>query len=237
VDSARQTTSAEAVAIGSAPAGFVPVVGVVGGVGSGKTSVVRAVSGLRLCVIDADQIGHQQLQDPVIAARLVQEFGVGILDDGVISRARLGALVFQDSAAGRQHLLRLNEIVRPGIQAEIHRRLNVIPQDVDVVVLDAALLLEAGWADRCDALIWIQTPLQQRQQRVAMTRGWSPLQHSQRESAQWDVDRKRAACEFEVDNSGSLESAAQQLQGYLRLILLRGPRPCRSANPVGVSVS
>ena len=231
MDSVSQTTSAEAATIGSVPAGFVPVVGLVGGVGSGKTSVARAVGGLRLSVIDADQIGHWQLQDPVVAARLVQEFGDQILEEGVISRARLGALVFQDSPAGRQRLQRLNEIVRPGIQAEIHRRLNLIPQDADVVVLDAALLLEAGWADRCDALIWIQTPLQQRQQRVAATRGWSELQHAQREAAQWQVDRKRASCEFEVDNSGSLEAAAEQLLGYLRLILRRGPRSHRSGAP------
>lgn len=212
-----------------AAAGFVPVAGIVGGVGSGKSAVVRAVSGIRLWVIDADQIGHQQLQDSAVAGRLVQEFGEQILDGGVISRVRLAALVFQNSPDAEQRLQRLNEIVRPGIQAEIHRRLRSVPQDVDVVILDAALLLEAGWADSCDALIWIQTPLLQRQQRVMKSRGWTVGQHTEREAAQWDTDRKRAACEFEVDNSGSLEAAAQQLQGYLRLIASRGSRADRRA--------
>lgn len=218
----------DAVTSGAA-AGFVPVAGIVGGVGSGKSAVVRAVSGIRLWVIDADQIGHQQLQDSAVAGRLVQEFGEQILDGGVISRVRLAALVFQNSPDAEQRLQRLNEIVRPGIHAEIHRRLRSVPQDVDVVILDAALLLEAGWADSCDALIWIQTPLLQRQQRVMKSRGWTVGQHTEREAAQWDTDRKRAACEFEVDNSGSLEAAAQQLQGYLRLIASRGSRADRRA--------
>lgn len=228
VEFASLTTLAEAVSPGAA-AGFVPVVGIVGGVGSGKSAVVRAVSGVRLWVIDADKIGHQQLQDSVVADRLVREFGKQILEGGVISRVRLAALVFQNSPDSDRRLQRLNEIVRPGIQAEIHRSLQVVPQDVDAVILDAALLLEAGWADHCDALVWIQAPLQQRQRRVVEARGWTVQQHTEREAAQWDSDRKRAACEFEVDNSGSLEAAALQLRGYLRLIISRGPRTDRTA--------
>ncbi|MFM7919130.1 MAG: dephospho-CoA kinase, partial [Planctomycetaceae bacterium] len=106
---ASLTTLAEAVSPGAA-AGFVPVVGIVGGVGSGKSAVVRAVSGVRLWVIDADKIGHQQLQDSAVADRLVREFGKQILEGGVISRVRLAALVFQNSPDADRRLQRLNEI-------------------------------------------------------------------------------------------------------------------------------
>ena len=221
---------ASAVSVGTAAVARVPVVGIVGGVGSGKSAVVRALAqavshsgaGCRLFVIDADQIGHQQLGKAEIVAALVQQFGMDILEDGVISRARLGSLVFQDSPSGRQGLQWLNQIVRPGIRSQILLQLQAIPQDVDVVILDAALLLEAGWAEHCDALIWIETPLQQRQQRVMATRGWTVQQHRLREASQWDLARKRAACDFVVDNSGSLETAAAELQKHLQQICRSG---------------
>ncbi len=201
------------------------VVGVVGGVGAGKSSVFRAISGFRLSVVDADRIGHQQLQQAAVRQALVQRFGSSILgENGEIDRRILGSLVFGSTPESQQNLAALNELVRPGIRAEIHRQIQQAPQDVDAVLLDAALLLEAGWAAECDGLIFIDTPLVLRQQRVFLQRGWTADELARREASQWDLAKKRQACGFVVDNSGTLENSAAQFQQHLATILRTSPR-------------
>ena len=93
------------------------------------------------------------------------------------------------------------------------------PQDVDAVIWDAALLLEAGWAEQCNALIFIDTPLSLRQSRVETNRGWTPDEHRRREAAQLSIDAKKERADFVIDNSGSLEAAVRQMETALELIV------------------
>jgi dephospho-CoA kinase len=200
----------------------IPVIGIVGGVGAGKSSVIRNVSSLRLHVVDADHIGHEQLVVPEIRDRIVGVFGTRVLDDkAVISRPHLAAEVFGDSIEQQQKRQQLNAIVHPAIRSEMRRQIKAVSQDADAIILDAALLLEAGWADECDAVIFINTALEQRRKRVAETRGWSSEEHARREASQWGLDKKRQFCEFVVDNSGSPEVASQQMEQTLKLIVSR----------------
>jgi dephospho-CoA kinase len=197
-----------------------PVIGVVGGVGSGKSSVLRAVERLKLQIIDADRIGHEELRKSLIRNRLVQEFGTQILDEsGEIHRTTLAGLVFGTTPQSQLNRERLNAIVRPGIRAEIRRQIQQASQDVDAIILDAALLLEAGWAGECDALVFIETPLVLRQERVATHRDWTAEDLARREASQWDLGRKRSACGYLVDNSGTLQDAGRQLTEHLQSIL------------------
>jgi dephospho-CoA kinase len=192
----------------------------VGGVGSGKSAVVRALGGVHLHVIDADSIGHQQLLIPGVHQKLVQQFGQQITNAaGEIDRPKLAALVFGDSPEQQQAREQLNHIVRPGIRCEILKQLENIPPDATAVILDAALLLEAGWQQLCDAVIFIDTPVAVRQQRVAAARGWSSTELSRREASQWPLDRKRAASSYVIDNSTSLSAAATQLRLILNQIV------------------
>ncbi len=195
----------------------IPIVGIVGGVGAGKSSVVRLVKALKLHVIDADQVGHEQLTVDSIRERIALTFGRHVLDsDGNISRPQLAAEVFGDSPEQQLKRKQLNEIIHPAIRAVIRSKILNVPQDADAIILDAALLLEAGWADECNAVIFIDTPLQLRQQRVAETRGWSIEEHRRREESQWSLDRKRSFCQFVVDNSGTPDDAAVQMEKALR---------------------
>ncbi len=198
----------------------IPVIGIVGGVGAGKSSVVGRVTGFRLFVIDADRVGHQQLTDPQIRDQIVNVFGNQVLNaSGQISRPDLAAEVFGDSSDQKQKRQLLNEIVHPAIQKEIRRLMKSAPQDADAMVLDAALLLEAGWAEECDAVIFIDTPVEDRQKRVAETRGWSADEHTRREASQWSLEKKRKLSQFVVDNSGTPEEAAHQMEQVLKRIL------------------
>ena len=131
------------------------VIGLTGGIGSGKTTLARFLSELGAVVIDADLIGHEVLEKSREARReLVDAFGEEILTpEGEIDRKKLAALVFADGAA----LTRLNLIMHPRIyrmvkdRLEEHRR-----QGIAVVVIEAPLLLEAGWISMVEIdRVWV----------------------------------------------------------------------------------
>lgn len=171
-------------------------------------------------MIDADRVGHEQLTVAEIRDQLVNVFGGRILDSmGQISRPALAAEVFGDSNDQKNRRQQLNEIVHPAIQKQMRRLIESAPQDVDAIILDAALLLEAGWADECDAVIFIDTPLKDRRNRVAETRGWSADEHARREASQWSLEKKREFSQFAVDNSGTPDEAARQMEQVLKRIL------------------
>lgn len=200
----------------------IPVVGIVGGVAAGKSSVVRTVSDLRLFVIDADAIGHELLLKNDIRSQLQNAFGKEIFNEaGLVLRARLAEKVFGDSDEKISNRKRLNEILHPAIRNEIHRSVKQAPHDVDAIILDAALLLEAGWSDECDAIIFIDTPIELRKQRASSNRGWSTEEFQRREAAQWSPVKKREFAEFVVDNSGSPKAAAEQMKLVLKKIIER----------------
>lgn len=199
----------------------IPIVGIVGGVSAGKSSVIRNVSDLRLFVIDADRIGHELLLTNDICKKLRDAFGEAILNEaGQVERKQLAEKVFGDSDEQTNNRNRLNLILHPAIRSEIHRSIKQAPQDVDAIILDAALLLEAGWADECDAVIFIDTPVELRQQRAAANRGWSAEELKRRETSQWSLLKKRQNAQFVVNNSGSAEAAAEQMKLVLEKIIL-----------------
>ena len=191
----------------------------VGGVGAGKSTVVRNISELQLFVIDADRIGHDLLQTNSIRQRLREAFGDKIFDEaGQVERKRLAEKVFGDSDEQTQNRNLLNEIFHPVIRTEIQQSISQAPQHVDAIILDAALLLEAGWADVCDTVVFIDTPLEDRQQRVAINRGWSAEELRRREASQWSLLKKREAAEYIVDNSGIPETATHQMTEIIKRI-------------------
>ncbi len=199
----------------------IPVVGIVGGVGSGKSSVVKGVTEIRLLVIDADQVGHGLLLKDNIRRKLCDIFGENIFDEaGNVVRESLAEIVFGSSDEQTANRNRLNEILHPAIRDEIVLAVRQAPQDADAIILDAALLLESGWADECDAVIFIDTPDELRQQRVAANRGWPTEELQRREASQWNLAKKRQHAQFVIDNSGSLEAAARQMTLALKKIIL-----------------
>ncbi len=171
-------------------------------------------------VIDADRIGHVLLSDESVRDSIVSAFGVGVLDSsGQIDRRRLAAEVFGESFETHLKRTQLNEIMHPAILAEINEQIKHRPVDAEAVILDAALLSEVGWGDECDAVIYIDTPLEIRQQRVARTRGWTVEEHRRREASQWCLERKRSLADFQVDNSGTPETAALQMEQFVKAII------------------
>lgn len=203
----------------------IPVVGLIGGVGSGKSSVAQRLRTLRpVAIIDADQIGHQVLTFPNVKAQIQQRFGSTILDSqGDISRSMLGRLVFgadESAVIARQDL---QAIVWPAIGTEAVRQVGSLREQhqVEAILLDAAVLLEAGWKNACDLVVFIETPETKRLDRVTKNRGWTDDELTRREASQWSLPRKRAAADAIIDNSNSSDDAAKQLNDVITTFQIR----------------
>jgi len=196
----------------------VPVLGLVGGVGSGKSFVAASLAARRnVAVIAADPIGHEVLKRSSVKAQVRQHFGDQVFaPDGEIDRPRLGALVFGDEPAVQSRRRQLEAITHPEITREVQRRIDDCQSrpGLEAIVIDAALLLEAGWQSLCDHRVFVESRWADRQQRVAQSRGWSAEELTRREASQWPLERKRAACDAVVHNTAP-GLAVAELEAWL----------------------
>lgn len=195
-----------------------PNIGIVGGVGSGKSAVAHWLANeYHGRLINADAVGHQVLLRDDVKARLRDVFGNEIFVKGEIDRRRLAGQVFGEDAEQVVARKRLESIVHPVMGEVFKRELKAGAEDpsVQMMIIDAAILLEAGWRDGCDILAFVDVPCEQRVQRVADSRGWSETELKRREASQWPLERKREAADIVIDNSGTIEQAGQQLADYL----------------------
>ncbi len=196
------------------------MVGILGGIGSGKSSVVRHIDGLSFQIIDADKIGHDLLSIPHIQTQIRQQFGNDVFDEhSSVNRAKLAEHVFGDTPKQSAALKQLNSILHPAIRREILSQIKAAPTEVDAVILDAALLLEGGWDETCNWLIFVDTPRSIRSQRVQANRGWTDDELHKREATQLSVKVKKDRADFVVDNSQSIDRAAAQMKQVFNSIL------------------
>lgn len=184
------------------------MVGLVGGIASGKSQVGKMFESLGGLVIDADKLGHEVLQRPSVASHLGQLFGNEILDDqGQVIRRAVGKLVFGEDAESATRRNQLEQIVHPLIHSEALKRLADVrssPKPPTAVVIDAPLLLEKNWAPLCDVILFIDTPDAVRMER-ATKRGWSRQHFEARERSQLSLEKKRKAATHIV--SGTLDES------------------------------
>jgi dephospho-CoA kinase len=200
----------------TAMTGNKPVIGLIGGIGSGKSQVATAFARNGARVIAGDQLGQAALRDPDIRARVASRWGGAVLDEhGDIDRRRLGAIVFADSAERKA----LEAIVHPWIRRHILADIDKARRDpgVPLIVLDAAIMLEAGWNEVCDRLVYIEAPRAVRLERVARQRGWSEKEVDARERAQLPLTEKVVRADHVLDNSASLEYLNRQVIDLLHL--------------------
>ena len=187
------------------------VIGIAGGVASGKSLVTRCFKHFGATVLDADQIGHEVLQQTPLIQQIVDHFGDGILCDGQIDRSRLAHIVFAKAPAGPSALKKLEAITHPAIGEQIMRKLKLARQDPDcqACVLDAPVMFKAGWDKLCDKMVFVDAPLGIRIKR-ASTRGWDSAELTKREANQISVDTKRNRATDIIDNSLTKETTFQQ---------------------------
>lgn len=180
--------------------GRIPVVGIAGGIGSGKSEVARLFEGMGAVVIDSDVQARAALELPEVKGELVRWWGERVLNqDGSVNRTAVADIVFHDEGERK----RLEGLVHPLVRS---RRAAVIAEaqrrGASLAVIDAPLLFEAGVDAECDAVVFVDTPRELRLARVKASRGWDEAELNRRESSQMRLDEKRARSRFVVSNAG-----------------------------------
>jgi dephospho-CoA kinase len=191
-----------------------PVIGLVGGIGSGKSQVAAALARRGARIVAGDELAHAALRQPELRQRIVARWGPGVLDEhGEVQRRRLGATVFADADERRA----LEEILHPWIKQRIREEVAAARADPKVrfVVLDAAVMLEAGWDGVCDRLVYVHAPRDVRLRRVAEQRGWTAQEVDDRERAQLPLTEKALRTEYMLDNATTLDNLERQVDALL----------------------
>jgi dephospho-CoA kinase len=182
--------------------------------GSGKSEVAAELAKRGARVISGDRLGHEALRQPEIRCKIMEQWGREILDErGEIDRRKLGHIVFADAVERRK----LEALVFPWIEAGIQREIAKAQADpeVNLVVVDAAIMIEAGWNKFCNRIVYVDAPRNLRLKRLAAQRGLSAREVEMREAAQLSVTEKADHADDIVDNSGSPEQLVQQLEKLL----------------------
>lgn len=204
-----------------------PIVGLIGGVGSGKSSLARALAARRqIVVVDGDRAGHHVLTQPSVKDPIRARFSGDVFDEhGEIDRKALGREVFGSSPQHRRAKADLEAIVHPRIRQILEQEIAEAKQrsGIEAVLLDAAVLLEAGWRDLCDVVVFVDVPYPQRLARVQEKRGWDEGQLKVRESNQLPLQAKRESADYVIENSTTLDNAVADFERTLSHIKIHLP--------------
>lgn len=190
------------------------VIGLVGKIAAGKSTVARAFAARGAEVIDADRLAHRVLADPGAVAEVVARFGADVLDEaGRVRRPVLAERVFGPTPDHEAALRDLEAIIHPRVRATIEARLAEVraaesPAGPVIVVLDVPLLMQAGWDRLCNRLVEVSCAEDLRQRRLD-ARAWPAVQRAARERA-WNPGwRRTAAKKIDLVDASGLPAYTQ----------------------------
>lgn len=183
--------------------------GLTGGIGSGKSEVARRLASYGAVVVDADRLAREVVEPGTPGlAEVVEAFGPEVLrEDGSLDRERLGEIVFADQ--GKR--ARLNAIVHPRVGARAAELQESAPADA-IVVYDVPLLVENDLAAAYDVVVVVDAPLDTQAERLTRLRGMPEEQARARIAAQASRERRLAAADVVIDNSGTIERLEAQVR-------------------------
>lgn len=199
-----------------------PVIGLAGGVGSGKSLIGRQFVELGCVLFNADTVAKDQYKKAEIKQQLVSWWGEDVIrPDGGVDLKKVGALVFGDQAERE----RLEGLIHPLVDAERKIFIERANKDEQVkgIVLDVPLLFEVGVDRQCDAVVFVDTALETRIERVISSRGWDREELIKREKNQFALDMKRQAADYIVDNNSSVSESFAQVENVFKQILSQPP--------------
>lgn len=221
--------------------GPIPVIGLVGGIGAGKSEAAARLALLGAFVIDADKVGHALLDQRPVRDQVVEKFGDLVLDPSIpegeppgIDRRVLSAIVFKNPSA----LKSLEAILHPQMRHTFEKAVDRVARkgQATAVVLDAAVLFEAGWDGLCDHVLFLDAPHEVRLDRLKTSRGWDEPMLTEREAAQWPLEKKKGRASLVVSNGGTTDELGVAIELALKA-LRPTPRPKapRQSAPPGPS--
>lgn len=195
-----------------------PIIGILGGIASGKSTVAAGFAKLGCKVIDADKIVHELLQKTAVKEKIVGLFGNAILDSaGKINHKKLADIVFTSS----EKLLSLNKVIHPLVLERTEQLIKQYNRQsrIKAIVLDMPLLIEVGWADRCDRLIFIDCQNQLRINRAKQINRLDENQIKIRENFQISMDNKACIADNVIDNNSDFQALVRQVADVFSYIV------------------
>jgi dephospho-CoA kinase len=195
-----------------------PIIGIAGGIGSGKSMVARLMGEMGCMIINSDDLVRQAYKDPKVKQTLRKWWGNLIFDPtGEIDRAAVWRKVGERADERR----RLEQFIHPIVNEARDRLMKSSADNPQIVafVWDTPLLFETGLNTLCDAVVFVEAPQELRQKRVADARGWTPQQLLERENLQLPLDRKREISDYVVVNTADESYARGQVREVLSRIL------------------
>ncbi len=188
-----------------------PLIGIVGGIASGKSRVAAEFERLGCALIDADAIAHALLEEPSVRDAIVRRFGPVILGaSGEIDRRTLAQRVFTEA----QDLAALNGIIHPRVLQRIEELIAQYEHSdkAQAIVLDMPLLIEVGWADRCNRIVFVDSRFELRAQRARQKGLLTEGEIKIRENFQISLDSKRKLADNTIDNNSDFLTLVRQIQ-------------------------
>lgn len=186
------------------------IIGILGGIGAGKSAVAREFGGLGCAVIDADLIVHELLDRQEVAREIVEEFGNEIIsEEGLIDRGKLADIIFSNKI----NVSRINEILHPLVFERINELIEEYMGSCEVraIVLDIPLLMECGRLDLCDKLVFVACNAENRADRVSKKGPGHENRLKKREKFQISLDRKAEIAHYIINNNSDLSGLADQV--------------------------
>lgn len=194
------------------------VIGVAGGIASGKTTVAQLFRELGASILNADKIGHELLQTDRLRERIRSAFGDGVFTrEGDVNRQELGRFIFSDDDARNT----LNRLVRPAIRAEIRRQIGVMREkgQEEVIVVDAPLLLDTGPTDLADCVVLVTAPTSIRKERIIRRNNLSEREAEQRIAAQVSDTKQAKWADYVLENTGTRNELVEKAKTIWKCIV------------------
>ena len=183
------------------------LIGIVGGIASGKSLVSSRLASLGAEVLDADRVGHEVLRELAVKEAIRARWGDGVFDcQGEIDRSEVARIVFAANPDGPRELAFLEELTHPRIGQRLREQIAKWSRDgrTAAAVLDAPVMFKSGWDKECDTIVFVDAPRAVRFAR-ARQRGWTEADFESREGAQQTLEAKRLRADVVIDNSSTSE--------------------------------
>jgi dephospho-CoA kinase len=198
------------------------ILGLVGGIGCGKSLVASLFVEFGAGLIDADAIGHELLLDSQISEQIRVHFGENVFynSNGIshVDRSKLAQIVFAKTETGFAELKFLNSILHPPITKIINEKIQYLTQkNYNIIILDAPLLLETGFDKIADKVVFIESSVANRLARV-LKRNWTESDLKSRESAQLPIEKKRQLADFIISNDNTIPNTKKQVEQLIKKI-------------------
>ncbi len=190
------------------------VLGITGGIATGKSTVVQVFREHGFPVVDGDLIARQ-IVEPGAAAltAIAAAFGTDVLlDDGRLDRKKLGQLIFEDEQKRQQ----LNQLLEPFLRTEINRQIQLAKQAATLVIADIPLLYEAHYEQEMDQVAVVYLPEDLQLKRLMLRDQLTAEQAKQRIASQLSIEEKKRRADLVFDNQGSREDTRAQIEAWLK---------------------